>query len=78
MTVSRSVNFCSIASASGYPRAVSVSSPDEMQHAIESVSGELTFVHAPIKPGIPDNLPRPSIKPPEVASRLRAFLQKTR
>ena len=77
MTVSRSVNFCSIASASGYPKTVSVSSPDEMQRAIESDSGELTFVHAPIKPGIPDDLPRPSIKPPEVASRLRAFLQET-
>ena len=77
MTVSRSVNFCAIASASGYSRTVSVSSPDEMQRAIESTAGELTFVHAPIIPGIPEDLPRPSIKPPEVASRLRAFLQET-
>jgi len=78
MTVSQSVNFCAIASASGYSRTVSVSSPDEMQRAIESTAGELTFVHAPIMPGIPEDLPRPSVKPPEVASRLRAFLQETK
>jgi phosphonopyruvate decarboxylase len=77
MTVSRSVNFCSIASASGYPRALSVSSPDELKHAIESSSGEMTFVHAPIKPGIPADLPRPSLKPRDVASRFRAFLQES-
>lgn len=77
MTVSRSVNFCAIASASGYPRTIPVSSPDELQRAVESASDELTFIHAPIMPGIPDDLPRPSIKPPEVASRLRAFLQDT-
>lgn len=77
MTVSRSVNFCAIASASGYPMAIPVSSPDELHRAVESASDELTFIHAPIRPGIPDDLPRPSIKPPEVASRFRAFLQET-
>lgn len=78
MTVSRSVNFCSIASASGYPKAISVSSPDEMRDALKTVSGELTLVHAPIRPGIPSSLPRPSIKPPAIAARFRAFLRETR
>jgi phosphonopyruvate decarboxylase len=77
MTVSRSVDFCAIASASGYPRTSTVASPDALQRAIESASDELTFIHAPITPGISDNLPRPSIKPSEVASRLRAFLEDT-
>lgn len=76
-TVSRSVNFCAIAAASGYPRTLAVSSPDELYRAIETPAGELSFIHAPIRPGVSDNLPRPSIKPPEVAARLRAFLEES-
>ena len=73
-TVSHSVDFCAIASASGYPRTVSVSTADEMREAISAQSDTLSFIHAPIVPGIPEQLPRPVITPPEVAARLRNFL----
>lgn len=73
-TVSRSVNFCSIALASGYPDASSISSPEELKQRLLQESDGLTFVHGPILPGIPDELPRPSTQPAEVAQRLRKYL----
>ena len=74
-TVSRSIDFCSLATASGYPRAMSVSTPEELTRTFASGLDQLTFIHVPTVPGISDNLPRPAIKPHEVASRFRAFLQ---
>ena len=73
-TVSRSVDFSAIAAASGYPRTVEVSTAEDMQAALSGTAGGLSFVHAPIVPGIPQDLPRPVITPPEVAARLRSFL----
>ena len=72
-TVSRSVNFCGIAAACGYSSITSVSQPSELAAIVEQPTTELTFVHAPILPGVP-TLPRPSITPAEVATRLRAHL----
>ncbi len=73
-TVAGSVNFCALASASGYPRAVAVSTADELHDALSLPTECLSFIHAPIVPGIPETLPRPEITPPEVAARLRGFL----
>jgi phosphonopyruvate decarboxylase len=75
VTVSRSVNFCALAAASGYPSSTVASTPDELQHAISSSENQLTFIHVPIQPGVSKNLPRPEIRPDEVASRLRTFMQ---
>jgi hypothetical protein len=33
------------------------------------------FIHVPVLPGVPANLPRPVITPAEVAARLRRHLQ---
>lgn len=73
-TVSRSVNFCALAGASGYPRTVAVATADELHDALSLPTECLSFIHAPIVPGIPETLPRPEITPPEVAARLRGFL----
>jgi len=77
-TVSRSVNFCAIAAASGYREVSSLAAPDAVAAAVEQAfvarRGPV-FVHAPTLPGVPDGLPRPSITPAEVGQRLRAFLQ---
>ena len=74
-TVSGSINFCALARASGYPHARAVSTVDDMRSAIKNPVNGLSFIHAPILPGLLPNLPRPDIKPPEVAARLREFLQ---
>jgi phosphonopyruvate decarboxylase len=77
-TVARSVDFCAIAAASGYARVASLAKPAEIAAA---VSASLTnhhgpaFIHAPILPGVSDDLPRPEVTPAEVAERLRNFLR---
>jgi len=73
-TVSGSLDFCGIAGACGYQRVTAAGTPDELVRQIEHSSGALTFIHAPILSGVPEQLPRPSITPPQVAARLRAHL----
>lgn len=73
-TVSRSIDFASIAAACGYPRCELAAMPDELRAQVADRSAGLRFVHVPIEPGIAADLPRPTQKPPEVAERLRAEL----
>ena len=72
-TVSRSIDFCAIATASGYPTSVSVATPAQMKEALTSSDG-LTFIHAPISPGVADSLPRPGLSPQDVVARMRRLL----
>ena len=77
-TVARSVNFCAIAAANGYVQVHSVAEPAQIAAAVRKSVSECAgpaFIHAPILPGVPDDLPRPVITPAEVAARLRAFLR---
>jgi len=73
-TVSHSSDFSAIASACGYEKVACVTTPEQLQTALSSPSEQLTFLHVKIKPGIPKQLLRPTITPPEVAQRLRQFL----
>jgi phosphonopyruvate decarboxylase len=73
-TVSHSIDFSAIASACGYEKFACLTTPEQLQTALSSPSEQLTFLHVKIKPGIPKQLPRPTITPPEVAQRLRQFL----
>ena len=75
-TVARSVSFPAIAAASGYREVHSLANPQAVGEllAAENKSGGARFMHVPTLPGIPEDLPRPSIKPAEVARRLQEFL----
>jgi phosphonopyruvate decarboxylase len=74
-TVSHSIDFTAIASACGYEKVACIETPVELINYLELPAQELTFLHIRTKPGIPEHLPRPQITPPEVAQRLRQFLQ---
>lgn len=74
-TVSHSIDFCAIAAACGYEKVVLATTPDQVKALIDSPDQQLTFIQVKIKPGIPDKLPRPQITPPQVAERLRQFMQ---
>lgn len=74
-TVSHSIDFSAIASACGYEKVACVSTPEELENYLKSSSEKLTFLYIKIKSGIPEKIPRPKITPPEVAQRLRQFLQ---
>jgi phosphonopyruvate decarboxylase len=74
-TVSHSVDLAAVAQACGYPRVVRAGSLDEVAAAIDEAGEELTFIHVKTAPGGTKNLPRPTVKPYEVAARFRAWLR---
>ena len=61
-TVAAKINLVSIAEACGYPSTVSVSTFDELDHALIQAkkSGELFFIEAKCSIGARDNLGRPT------------------
>lgn len=73
-TVSASIDFCAIAAACGYEKVARISTPGDLKSAISSATGQSTFLHVPIQPGVSNSLPRPTVTPSEVAQRLRQFL----
>jgi phosphonopyruvate decarboxylase len=75
-TVARSVSFPAIAAASGYQDVHSLANPQAVGEllATGNQSAGARFVHVPTLPGVPENLPRPSVKPEEVSRRLQEFL----
>jgi phosphonopyruvate decarboxylase len=73
-TVSRSIDFCAIAAASGYPSVTAAADPQALTDAMRRAAGSLGFIHAPTLPGVADDLPRPSMTPSDVAVRFRRQL----
>lgn len=73
-TVSKSVDFCSIASACGYENVIRTADPKLLGATLSGETRKLTFIHAPMIPGIDGELERPIIRPAQVAERLRQFL----
>jgi phosphonopyruvate decarboxylase len=73
-TVSQSIDFPTLAAACGYPRVGVAATPAQLSAYFQPPPPGLTFVHVPVFPGIASDLPRPSIRPHQVASRLRAHL----
>jgi len=76
-TVSGSVDFAAAASACGYRNAVSTDNladfADTITDAFKTPGPHM--IHVAIRPGSIDNLARPTVKPDEVARRLRRFLR---
>lgn len=73
-TVSWNIDFCGLATAAGYPQALTVTDPDELREFVDWRPPRLRLLHVPIQPGVPEGLPRPTIRPQEVAARLREHL----
>jgi phosphonopyruvate decarboxylase len=73
-TVAGSVDFCGIARSCGYPSVASIARATDLTAALQADGGGLSFIHVPMLPGIPEDLPRPDITPQEVARRLQTFI----
>jgi phosphonopyruvate decarboxylase len=75
-TVSPNVDFAQIAIGCGYRTATRCDSPDGLERALALALEQPGpgLVHARIRPGTIDDLPRPTVKPPEVAGRFKSFL----
>jgi phosphonopyruvate decarboxylase len=75
-TVSANVDFARVALACGYRRAASCDSIEGLARALSEALAAPgpALVHLRIAPGSIEKLGRPTISPPEVARRFRAFL----
>lgn len=75
-TVSPGVDFARVALACGYRSATACDSLNGLEAALKAALAAPGphMVHIRLTPGTVDNLVRPSVKPPEVARRFRAFL----
>jgi phosphonopyruvate decarboxylase len=75
-TVSASVDFASVAVACGYRRGVACDDVDTFAAAFAETrqAPGPHLIHARIAPGSMADLGRPTVKPPDVARRFKAFL----
>lgn len=76
-TVSPGVDFAALALAAGYPRALRVDGLDDLGGILEDDQRSLVLLHLRTRPRSERKLPRPHIKPPQVAQRLREWLRST-
>jgi phosphonopyruvate decarboxylase len=75
-TISASVDMTAVAASCGYENVLDTSDPAELADMLKRYMGSgLTFIHAGIQPGVPEDLPRPKITPAEVALRLEKYLK---
>ena len=75
-TVSTTIDLSAVASACYYPRVVRASKLSDVQSVLQADGdAALTFVHVKTKPRRDRKLPRPSVRPDEVAERLRGWLK---
>jgi phosphonopyruvate decarboxylase len=74
-TVSDSVDLCAIARASGYQAARRVDDATGLAGELRRGEPGPLFLHLRTHPGVMESLPRPSVRPEEVAARLRHHLQ---
>lgn len=74
-TVSHSVDAALAAAACGYPKVVRITTPEELEALVKAPTTELTFAHVKMRPGAPEDLPRPTVTPVQVAQRMKALFQ---
>jgi phosphonopyruvate decarboxylase len=76
-TVSPCVDFIRLALACGYPKALFAGSPEALEKAAKTWSGQggLVFVYCPVDLRLSKDLVRPAIKPPDAAQRFINFIQ---
>jgi phosphonopyruvate decarboxylase len=79
-TASPTVRFAQVAAASNYRAAVAVDQSEEICEAVRELRhcAGPSLLHVKIRPGSPEKLGRPTVKPHEVKERFSAFLQESR
>ena len=73
-TASATTDFCAVAAACGYSRVGRAVDAPGLTELLAPIAAGPRFIHLPVKPGTPDNLPRPTVSPEAVAQRFRDHL----
>lgn len=74
-TVSHATDLAAVAAACGYAHVERVADAEDLGARLTADVRGPRFLHARTLPGVPEGLPRPTIRPDEVAARLRAHLR---
>ena len=76
-TASPVVRFAQVAAAANYRSAFAVDQRDDIREAVHELRHRAgpSLLHVKIRPGSPDKLGRPTVKPHEVKERFSAFLR---
>jgi phosphonopyruvate decarboxylase len=77
-TASGVVRFAEIAAAANYPRAAAVDDPADFREVVREFrrAHGPSLIHLKIRPGSPEKLGRPTVKPHEVKERFMEFLNR--
>jgi phosphonopyruvate decarboxylase len=77
-TASPVVRFAQVAAAANYRAAIGVDQREEIRDAVRDLRHRAgpSLLHVKIRPGSPEKLGRPTVKPHEVKERFSAFLQR--
>jgi phosphonopyruvate decarboxylase len=72
------VRFAQVAAAVNYKAAFGLDQRDEIRAAVRELRHRRgpSLLHVKIRPGSPEKLGRPTVKPHEVKERFSAFLKK--
>ena len=73
-SLSGTVDFCALAAGSGYAAVGRLADPAGFGAWLDAPADGPAFLHAPILPGTPADLPRPKDAPTVVAQRFAAQL----
>jgi len=76
-TVSHAMDLAGVAEACGYVDVARLSTTAELEAALRDRTPGLRFVSLKTRHGVPDDLPRPTVTPREVAGRIRKSLEST-
>lgn len=71
-TVSDHIDFCAIAAGAGYRHVARLRMPADLDDALHADPDGPAFLHVRIRPGVPQDLPRPKLAPEAAAARFRA------
>jgi phosphonopyruvate decarboxylase len=75
-TSTATTDLAAVAAGCGYGRVERASTPGRLGELLHrSNDSDSLFVHVPIQPGVSQELPRPSIAPPDIAARFRDHLR---
>ncbi len=76
-TASPTVQFAEVAAAANYRSAFAVERRDDIREAVETLRERQgpSLLHVKIRPGSPEKLGRPTVKPHEVKERFATFLR---
>jgi phosphonopyruvate decarboxylase len=76
-TVSHAMDLAGVAMSCGYESVARITTSDELETLLKDRTPGLRFISLKTRQGVPADIPRPTVTPPEVARRIAETLGRT-